>query len=69
MSTSRPINEEKLAKVLEEICQQGCNYVDVIIEALQNGSVPDVAIGLNEGEITKLLSELIDVMKPLKHAE
>lgn len=69
MSTSRPINEEKLAKVLEEICQQGCNHVDVIIEALQNGSVPDVAIGLNEGEITKLLSELIDVMKPLKHAE
>ena len=69
MRTPSTINEERLARVLEDICQQGCNRVEVIIEALQNGKVPEVAIGLNEGETAKLLCELTEVMLPLKNKE
>ena len=69
MSTSPRINEQRLAKVLENVCQQGCNRVEVIIDALQNGNVPDIANNLNEIEIAKLLNELIEVMMPLKHEE
>ena len=67
MSASLPINEQRLAKVLENVCQQGCNRVEAIIDALQDGSVPEIANELNEGEIAKLLNELIEVMMPLKH--
>lgn len=69
MQTPSTINEERLARVLEDICQQGCNRVEVIIEALQNGKEPEVVNNLNEGEIAKLLSELIEVMLPLKRKE
>lgn len=67
--TSPPINEEKLAEVLENVCQKGCDRVEVIIDALQKGSTPEIVNQLNEDEIAKLLSELIEVMIPLKHKE
>jgi len=69
MSASLPLNEQRLTKVLENVCQQGCLRVEVIIDALQNGSVPEIVNELNEGEIAKLLNELIEVMTPLKHEE
>jgi len=53
--------------VLEAICQQGCSIVDITIDALQQGHIPEAAQQLNPAEIERLLGELLAIMQPLRH--
>ncbi|MDQ1363575.1 MAG: hypothetical protein QG652_1436 [Pseudomonadota bacterium] len=52
----------KATKIIEQICNLGCNRVNEIIEQLERGERTDETNGLNREEIVSVLQELKAIM-------
>lgn len=59
--------QKKISKAIEEICHQGCDSVNNIIQALENGEHVQEAIELKKPEERSiLLAELKEIMDVYK---
>ena len=56
------MNHEKISKILETICNQGCTVVNDVIAAMENGVHPDETADLSAPEKNALLDELKKIM-------
>lgn len=56
------MNSEKVTKVIEMICEEGCTSVNNIIIALEKGEPSKYTTNLNKNEVQVVLIELKEIM-------
>ena len=56
------MNIQKISQAVDQICQNGCNNVNDIIETLSSGKKIEITNNFSDAETNELLNELKSIM-------